>query len=59
MSRNLTILEMELSAILTITSIPMALGGGNHGHAGIIIDPATYFNMTGKIDFINPGNPRI
>ncbi len=35
---NLTTLEKELIAIAA--SIPTMLGGGNHGHAGIIVEPA-------------------
>ena len=49
------ILEKELIAILA--GIPMALGGGNHGHAGIIMDPATYATMTGETNFNNPAKP--
>jgi hypothetical protein len=54
---NLMILEKELIAILA--GIPTALGGGNHGHAGIIMDPATIATMTGGADFNNPVNPGI
>jgi hypothetical protein len=50
-----TILEEELIAILA--NIPTTLGGGNHGHAGIIIEPARYFLMTGGVAFVNPANP--
>jgi hypothetical protein len=56
-NHNLMILEKELIAILA--EIPMALGGGNHGHAGIIMDPATYAAMTRGTDFNNPANPGI
>jgi hypothetical protein len=37
----------------------MTLGGGNHGHAGIIMETAEYFNMTEGADFANPENPGI
>jgi hypothetical protein len=40
MSHNLTILEKELIAILA--AIPTALGGGNHGHAGMIMEAGAY-----------------
>ena len=39
-NQDLTILEKELIAILA--NIPTTLGGGNHGHAGILMDPARY-----------------
>ena len=53
-NQDLTILEKELIAILA--NIPTLLGGGNHGHAGIIVEPATYLLMTREI-FTNPANP--
>jgi hypothetical protein len=33
------------------------LGGGNHGHMGIIIESARYLLMTGGVAFMNPANP--
>jgi hypothetical protein len=54
-NHDLMILEKELIAILA--GLPMALGGGNHGHAGIIMDPAMYTTMTRGTDFNNPANP--
>ncbi len=56
-SHDLTILEKEIIAILT--NIPTALGGGNHGHAGIIMEPAMYSLMTGRPAFVIPENPGI
>jgi hypothetical protein len=53
-NQDLTILEKELIAILA--NIPTTLGGGNHGHAGILMDPARYLLTTG-IPFVNPANP--
>jgi hypothetical protein len=50
----LTILEKELIVILA--NIPTTLGGGNHGHAGIILDPAKYLLSVG-VSFVNPANP--
>jgi hypothetical protein len=53
-NKDLTILEKELIAILA--NIPTTLGGGNHGHAGILMDPARYL-LTAGIPFVNPANP--
>jgi hypothetical protein len=52
--QDLTILEKELIAILA--NIPTALGGGNHGHAGILMDPEKYL-LTAGVPFNNPANP--
>ena len=54
---NVTLLEKELIAIAA--TIPTTLGGGNHGHAGLIVEPAKYQIMTGGIAFTQPGNPGI
>jgi hypothetical protein len=54
---DLTTLEKELIAIAA--SIPTALGGGNLGHAGIIVEPEKYLIMTGGIEFEPPGNPGV
>jgi hypothetical protein len=54
---DLTTLEKELLAIAA--SIPSTLGGGNHGHAGVIAEPAKYSLMTGGIAFVNPANPGV
>jgi hypothetical protein len=35
------------------------LGGGNHGHAGIIVEPAKYLTMTGGTQFDPPANPGV
>ena len=56
-SRDLTTLEKEIIAILA--NIPTTLGGGNHGHIGIIMDPTEYNTMTGGTDFDSPTNPGI
>ena len=53
-NQDLTILEKELIAILA--NIPTTLGGGNHGHAGILMDPARYL-LTAGVPFVNPANP--
>jgi hypothetical protein len=47
---------MDIIAILA--NIPTTLGGGNHGHVGVIMDPVEYNTMTAGIDFVNPVNPR-
>jgi hypothetical protein len=54
---DLTTLEKELIAIAA--SIPSKLGGGNHGHAGVIAEPAKYLLMTSGTAFMNPANPGI
>jgi hypothetical protein len=56
-SHDLTILEKQIIAILA--NIPMALGGGNHGHAGIIMEPAIYSLMTSRTAFVIPVNQGI
>jgi hypothetical protein len=47
-------LEKELITIAA--SIPSTLGGGNHGHAGVIAETAKYSLMTGRTVFVNPAN---
>jgi hypothetical protein len=54
---DVTLLEKELIAIAA--TIPSTLGGGNHGHAGLIVEPAKYLTMTDGTAFIQPGNPGI
>jgi hypothetical protein len=54
---DLTTLEKELIAIAA--SIPSTLGGGNHGHAGVIVEAAKYLVMTGRTAFVNPVNPGV
>jgi hypothetical protein len=56
-SHDLTILEKEIIAILA--NIPTALGGGNHGHAGIIMEPVMYSLMTSGTAFVISVNPGI
>jgi hypothetical protein len=50
-------LEKELISIAAI--VPTALGGGNHGHAGIIVEPTKYLVMMGGTAFVNPVHPGI
>ncbi len=56
-SHDLTILEKELITILA--AIPTALGGGKHGHAGMIMEAVTYTTITGGTALVNPANPGI
>ena len=56
-SHNLTNLEREIISILA--NIPTTLGGGNHGHVGVIMNPTEYNTMTEGTDFVNPVNPGI
>jgi hypothetical protein len=55
-NQDLTILEKEVIVILA--NIPMTLGGGSHGHAGILMDPARYLLIAGApfANLANPGN---
>jgi hypothetical protein len=50
-------LEKELISIAA--NVPTALGGGNHRHAGIIVEPTKYLVMTGGTVFVNPVHPGI
>ena len=52
---DITKTEKELTAIAATT--PSSLGGGNHGHTGIIVKDAKYTAMTGGNAFVNPPNP--
>jgi len=54
--QDITTLEKEL--IVIAASIPTTLGGGNHGHAGLIVDPTKYLTMAG-VAFVIPPNPGI
>ncbi len=56
-SHDLTILEKELIAILA--GIPTALGGGNFGHVGVIMEATAYSTMTADIAFANPAYPGV
>ena len=54
---DLMILKKELIAILA--GIPMALGGGNFRHVGVIMEEVAYSTMTGGIAFVDPVNPGV
>jgi hypothetical protein len=53
--QDITKMEKELAAIAA--GIPSNLGGGNHGHAGIIVENTKYTTMTGGTAFVTPANP--
>jgi hypothetical protein len=55
--QDLTLLEKELISIAA--NVPTALGGGNHGHAGIIVEPTKYLVLMGGTAFANPVHPGI
>jgi hypothetical protein len=50
---------LEKEVISIAANIPTALGGGNHGHAGIIVEPTKYLFMRGGTAFVNSINPGI
>jgi len=55
--RELVQLEKELVAIeMTVST---ALGGGRHGHAGLIISDAEYARRTNGIHFVIPAHPGV
>jgi hypothetical protein len=54
--QDLTKLEKQLISIAA--SIPSALGRGNHGHTGIILEPTKYLAMT-TAAFVAPNHPGI
>jgi hypothetical protein len=56
MDQDITTLVKEL--VVIAASIPSRLGGGNHGHAGIIVETTKYLNMAG-VSFIDPIHPGI
>ncbi len=56
MDHNITTLVKEL--VVIAASIPSRLGGGHHGHAGIIVETTKYLNMAG-VPFIDPIHPGI
>jgi hypothetical protein len=54
--QDITTLEKELISIAA--SITSGLGGGNHGHAGIVVEATKYLTMAG-VAFNNPIHPGI
>jgi hypothetical protein len=55
--QDLTLLEKELISIAA--NVPTALGGGNHGHTGIIVEPTKYLVIMGGTAFVNRIHPGI
>ena len=55
-NQDLNILEDEL---LWIASIYSKLGGGSHGHAGLLLSEADYEEMAPGTPFVFPINPGI
>ena len=55
--QDLTLLEKELISIAA--NVSTSLGGGNHGHAGFIVEPTKYLVMMGGSAFVNPIHPGI
>ena len=51
-----TINEVHTKLKANASSVPTTLGGGNHGHLGLMLGPATYLAITGN-DFVIPANP--
>jgi hypothetical protein len=51
--------NLKKEIILILANIPTTLGGGNHGHVGVIMDPTDYSTMTEGTAFVNPVNPGI
>jgi hypothetical protein len=43
---------------INAASIPTILGGGQHGHLGLVLSPATYLTVA-NVAFNRPGNPGI
>jgi hypothetical protein len=39
------------------SSVPSTLGGGHHGHLGLLLSEARYTALTNTAPFANPGNP--
>lgn len=56
-TQDISKLEEEIIGIAA--TIPTALGGGNNGHAGVIMDPAAYLLLSGGVDFVDPVNPGV
>ncbi len=49
-------MTLKKEQILILANIPMTFRGGNHVHAGIIMDPARYL-LTAGVPLNNPANP--
>ena len=56
-SNDLNLLEEELIAIAA--SIPLVLGGGMNGHAGMLLSDVDYATMAPGNPFVAPFNPGV
>ncbi len=56
-NQDIDLLDDELTAIAS--SFPTSLGGGLHGHAGLVKSIADYKLMTPGTPFIIPANPGV
>ena len=56
-NQDIDCLEEELIAVAS--SILTMLGGGNNGHAGMLLSAADYNNLVPRTPFVNPANPGI
>ena len=39
------------------SSVPMTLGGGTHGHLGLVLSDIIYGTLTNNVLFVTPQNP--
>ena len=53
-NQDIDCLEEELIAVAS--SIPTRLGGGNNGHAGMLLSAVDYDNLAPGTPFVNPAN---
>ena len=51
-----TINDVHTKLKANASSVPTTLGGGAHGHLGLMLGPATYLAITGH-DYVIPANP--
>ena len=54
-----TLTELKQLLYENAATIPSNIGGGNHGHLGIIMPPAIFFIMAGGAAWIAPNNPGV
>ena len=50
-------LHQELKA--NANAVPTTLGGGRHGHLGLVVKPTTYARIAPQTPFIRPENPGV
>ena len=49
--------QLRIEVYANATSVPSALGGGNHGHLGEVINPAAYTMLSLGFNYVAPVNP--